>query len=66
MFIEKLKQLLGFFFYLIIFLSIPAAVFFYSYKQCGWGAFAYEYPFIAALTKECAKQQRLQNTGSQP
>lgn len=66
MLIKKLKQLLGFFFYLIIFLSIPATVFFYSYKRCGWGVFAYEYPLIAALTKECAKQQRLQNTGSQP
>ena len=33
----------------------------YSFKRCGWGMFAYEYPLIAALTQECAQQQRLLN-----
>ncbi|WP_312530456.1 hypothetical protein [Paracoccus sp. (in: a-proteobacteria)] len=31
----------------------------YSYKRCGWGMLAYENAFIAALTGECAQQQRL-------
>lgn len=30
----------------------------FSFKRCGWGMFAYENAFIAALTKECAQQQR--------
>ena len=30
----------------------------YSFKRCGWGMFAYESAFIAALTGECAQQQR--------
>lgn len=29
----------------------------YSFKKCGWGMFAYENAFIAAITGECAQQQ---------
>lgn len=36
-----------------------SALFLYSFNRCGWGMLAYEYPFIAAFTGECAQQQRL-------
>jgi hypothetical protein len=29
----------------------------YSFNKCGWGMFAYENSFIAAITGECAQQQ---------
>lgn len=35
-----------------------AAITVYSFKRCGWGMFAYENAFIAAITKECAQQQQ--------
>jgi hypothetical protein len=44
----------------VIFFGIITSVFLYSFNRCGWGVFAYEYPIIAAVTGECAKQQRLQ------
>ena len=44
----------------ITFLAILALTTLYSFKRCGWGMFAYENPFIAAITGECAQQQREQ------
>ena len=41
---------------LLVVFFIAMAVF--SFKRCGWGMFAYENAFIAAITKECAQQQR--------
>ena len=35
-----------------------ASILVYSFNRCGWGMFAYENAFIAALTQECAQQQR--------
>ena len=43
---------------LSITLSILTVCFLYSFNKCGWGMLAYEYPLIAALTGECAQQQR--------
>lgn len=42
---------------MLIILSICLAITAYSFKQCGWGMFAYQNSFIAAITKECAQQQ---------
>lgn len=57
-------------FIVLAFMGILAvAIGIYSYKRCGWGMFAYQYPFIAALTGECAQQihqQLREQSGQQP
>lgn len=43
---------------ILIIVIVSGSLLVYSFKRCGWGMLAYEYPAIAAFTGECAQQQR--------
>ena len=54
------------FIFCLVALVCLSAIMAFSFTRCGWGMFAYQNAFIAALTKECAQQQNELRAIGQP